>query len=205
MANETETPAIEVPRRKYPNAPQPTPPTGLASQQRQTESPSGIPLTARDEDDPRVRAAKRAAELRDHGGGEGEDDFFIPPEIIPDGWCYEWKRHTALGAEDPAYQVQIARAGWDAVPVKRHPEMMPMDYKGMTILRKGMVLMERPQETVDEAKNRELRKARSQVRQKEQQLYGAPAGENSPFDPTNKGNPMVKISKSYEPMPIPKE
>jgi hypothetical protein len=68
-----------------------------------------------------------------------------------------------------------------------------------------MILMERPKEIVDEAKAIELRKARGQVRQKEIQLNGAPAGGNSPFAADNKGNSMVNIRKSYEPMPIPKE
>lgn len=209
MANEPNTTAPDdpnVPRRKYPHAPQPVPPEIPAQAAQQAESPSGIPLTSREED-PRTRAARRAAELREHLGGldDGTDDFYVDPRIIPPGWTYEWKRHTTLGAEDPAYQVQIARAGWEAVPVHRHPEMMPSNYQGMTILRKGQILMERPQEIVDEARSIELRKARSQVRQKEQQLRGSPAGDNSPFDPTNKGNSLVNIKKSYEPMPIPKE
>jgi hypothetical protein len=199
-----EPPALDVPRRKYPHAPQPAgvaPPGANAA----AEQPGAIPTTR--EEDPRSRAARRALELREHLGGldEGTDDFFIDKRIIPEGWAYEWKRHTTLGAEDPAYQVQIARAGWEAVPASRHPEMMPQKWPGATILRKGMMLMERPLEIVEEAKAIELRKARGQVRQKEQQLYGAPAGANSPFDPTNKGNSMVNIKKSYEPMPIPKE
>jgi len=209
MANEPNPPAVdELPRRKYPHAPQPTPPAegNPALKTLMAESPSGIAL-APSEEDPRTRAARRAAELRDHLGGldDGTDDFYIDPRIIPPDWAYEWKRHTTLGAEDPAYQVQIARAGWEAVPVYRHPEMMPQGWKGAHILRKGMLLMERPQEIVTEARAIELRKARAQVRQKEQQLYGAPAGDNSPFDPTNKGHSLVNIKKSYEPMPIPKE
>lgn len=193
-------------RRKYPHAPQPTPPE-TTGQLPDLESPTGIPLANRSEEDSRTRASRRATELRDHLGGldDGVDDFYVNPRIIPSGWSYEWKRHTTLGAEDPAYQVQIARAGWEPVPATRHPEMMPTGYAGMTILRKGQMLMERPQEIVDEAKSIELRKARSQVRQKEQQLYGSPAGDNSPFDATNKGNSMVNIKKSYEPMTIPKE
>jgi hypothetical protein len=189
-----ETAAPEMPRRKYPHAPQPG--TEGASE---TAASRG--------DDPRERARQRAIQLRKHRGAldEGEDDFFVDKRMLPDGWTYEWKRHTNMGAEDPSYQVQIARAGWEAVPVSRHPEMMPKDYPGVTILRKGMILMERPTEIIDEAKAIELRKARGQVRQKEMQLHGAPAGGNSPFDPDNKGSHMVNLKRSYEPMPIPKE
>ena len=202
MSNENTPVDTEIPRRRtFPHAPQPT---GVAPVK--LEEPP-MALSSSREEDPRTRAARRAAELRDHLGSsdEGTDEFYIDPRIIPSGWSYEYKRHTTLGAEDPAYQVQIARAGWDPVPAHRHPELMPMGYTGNTILRKGMILMERPTEIVDEAKSRELRKARAQVRQKEQQLHGAPAGDNSPFDATNKGNSLVKIKKSYEPMPIPKE
>ena len=197
---------VSVPRRKYPHAPQPTPPELPPQGAPHAESPTGIPLTTREED-PRTRAARRAAELRDHLGSMdgGEDDFYIDPRIIPPGWTYEWKRYTTLGAQDPAYEVQIARAGWEAVPAPRHPEMMPKGYEGMTILRKGEILMERPTEIVEEARSIELRKARAQVRQKEMQLRGAPAGDNSPFDPTNKGNSLVNIKKSFEPMQIPKD
>jgi len=193
MSTEPNEGAPEVPRRKFPHAPQPTAEAGEAR------------VVAAD--DPRERARRRAIELRKHLGGldEGTDDFFIDKRIVPDGWEYEWKRHTCLGAEDPSYEVQIARAGWEAVPASRHPQMMPKDYQGVTVLRKGMILMERPKEIVDEAKAIELRKARGQVRQKEMQLRGAPAGNNSPFEPDNKGNSMVNLKRSYEPMPIPKE
>lgn len=155
-------------------------------------------------EDPRARAARRAEELREHGSGndDGEDEYRIDLRIIPDGWSYEWKRHTLLNAEDPSYDVSLRQKGWDPVPASRHPELMPMDYKGNTILRKGMILMERPLEITEEAKDRELRKARAQVHQKEAQL-GGPQGP-AQFSRDNKGDSMVKIKKSYEPMPIPK-
>jgi hypothetical protein len=194
-------------RRPGPHAPGPTGVAPAAATVGLAAATAQRTASAPAADDPRARAAKRAMELREHLGNmdEGEDEFYIDPRVIPDGWSYEWKRHTTLGAEDPAYQVSIARKGWEAVPVSRHPEMMPDNYKGTTILRKGMILMERPAEITELAKAQELRKARQQVRQKEIQLHGAPAGDNSPFEATNKGNSLVKIGKSYEPMPIPKE
>lgn len=152
---------------------------------------------------PRERAARRVAELRGHDtdlGDDGNDEFFIELGIIPDGWSYEWKARTILGAEDPAHQVALARKGWEIVPASRHPELMPMGYKGVEITRKGMVLMERPMEITQEAQNASLRKARMQMRDKEAQLTQAKGGE---FDRTNKGDPLVKINKKYEAMPIP--
>lgn len=152
---------------------------------------------------PRERAARRAAELRGHDtdlGDDGNDEYFIELGIIPEGWSYEWKTRTILGAEDPAHQVALARKGWEIVPASRHPELMPMGYKGVEITRKGMVLMERPLEITQEARQAELRKARMQMRDKEAQLTQAKGGE---FDRTNKGDPLVKINKKYEAIPIP--
>jgi hypothetical protein len=152
------------------------------------------------------RAKRRAAELLEHGAlDEGPDEFYINPALIPEGWSYEWKRHSVLGALDPAYEVQVAKGGWEPVPASRHADMMPTHYDGNTILRKGMILMERPLEITLRARQRDQMNARNQVRQKEAQLTGAPAGDNSPFDPTNKGASLVKISKSYEPMVIPEK
>lgn len=155
------------------------------------------------DDDPRARAAKRAAELRQHLGelDDGTDDFYVDPDSIPDGWTYEWKRHSTYGQEDPAYQVQLARDGWTPVPASRHPEMMPYNTTEQTILRKGLMLMECPTEIVQERKAIELRKARDQVRHKEQQIAGTPDGTMT------RDHARVKpsIKKSFEAMPIPEE
>ena len=155
------------------------------------------------DDDPRSRAAARAAQLRDHLGDldEGTDDFYIDRGLVPAGWDYEWKRVTVMGQEDPAYQVQLARGGWEPVPADRHPAYMPKGWKGGTIERKGMVLMERPKEITDEVRRIELKKARQQVRQKEEQLSAAPAGQ---FErQKSDGSPLARVNKNYEPMEIP--
>jgi hypothetical protein len=154
------------------------------------------------EEDPRARAARRAAEVRGHLGSmdDGTDIFALPP--APSGWSYEWKRKSVLGQEDPAHQVALRRMGWDPVPSARHPEMMPSDNVSNTIERKGMILMERPTELVEEARTIELQRARQQVNHKEAQLAGVPEGGLG-----NRDHPQVKprIGKSYEAMPIPKE
>ena len=118
----------------------------------------------------------------------------------PDGWSYEWKMRTVLGAEDPAHQVALQRKGWEMVPASRHPEMMPLGYTGTMIIRKGMVLMERPLVITQEARDIENRRARLQVRAKEEQLSAAKPGE---FERANKGENLARIKKGYEAMPIP--
>ena len=156
------------------------------------------------EDDPRARAAKRAAELRGHNISmdEGMDEFFVDPKMIPEGWTYEWKRHLLLGAEDPSYNVALARAGWEPVPLNRdakHRAMMPMNWSGAYIERKGQILMERPTEIVEEARSIERRKARDQVRAKEAQLAGTPDGTMTRDHERVKPN----IKKGWEALPVP--
>jgi len=205
----TDLPQTEPPvRRARPSFAPPesaapgTAPVAVSEAAAPAAPPRPDPITTREED-PRTRAARRALELQAHGAGDTDevDKFFIDPKIIPEGWSYEWKTFTVLGAENPGYQVNLARQGWEAVPARRHPEMMPMNHKGNTIEREGQILMERPAVITDAAKARDLRRAREQVNQKEAQLAGAPVGT---FDRDNKGTPMANIKRSYEPMQIPK-
>lgn len=150
------------------------------------------------DDDPRARAKKRADQLRGHLGEvvDGTDEFYIDPSVIPADWSYQWKRHTIYGAEDPAYQVALARAGWTPVPTSRHPDMMPHDGASQIITRKGCILMEIPKEIEDERRDAELRKAKLQVRHKEAQLSGTPDGTMERVRP--------EIKKSYQAGPAPK-
>ncbi len=156
------------------------------------------------EEDPRAAAARRAAEIRGHLGSmdEGTDEFYIDPAVIPDGWTYEWKRKTVLGQEDPAYQVHLSRTGWEPVSTARHPEMMPGQGNHPNIERKGMALMMRPKVISDEARDIELRRARGQVKAKEEQLAGTPEGGLGHRD---HAQVKPKIGKSYEAMPVPKD
>lgn len=153
-------------------------------------------------EDPRARAAARAASLREHGFGadDGSDKYAIPVAEIPDGWNYEWKRHTVYGKDDPAYEVAVARGGWTPVPVDRHPSFMPKNWAGGTIERDGLVLMERPQEITEEVRARERRDAKSQILQKEAQLNGTPEGH---FPRDARADTRAQITKSIEHVAIP--
>jgi hypothetical protein len=153
------------------------------------------------EEDPRVAAARRAAEIRNHLGDmdEGTDDFRAPRP--PDGWEYEWKRKTVLGMEDPAYQVELARMGWEPVPTSSIPEMMPGMGHHPVIERKGMTLMMRPAVISEEARAIEKRKARDQMRAKEAQLNQSPDGQFERNDPRVR----AQIKKGYSPIAVPNE
>lgn len=153
------------------------------------------------EEDPRARAARRAAELRDMGGlDDGTDEFHVPDSDIPDGWSYEWKRYSTYNAQDPSYWGQVLRHGWEPVDAKRHPHMVAGGGNQQIIERKGMVLCERPAEITREMRLKADREARLQVQAKEAEATGKPIG---PFD---RDNPRLgqKISRTYEaPVAIP--
>lgn len=156
------------------------------------------------EESPLERAKKRAAEIRGHIGDldEGTDEFYVNPNMIPEGWTYEWKRKLILGQEDPTYTVSLARMGWEPVPLNRdhdHKAMMPSNWPHNTIERKGLILMERPTEVVQEARRIEQKMARDQVRAKEAQLAGTPDGTMTRDHPQAR----PKINKGWEAVPIP--
>ena len=179
--------------------------TKSALQQALVDAPPAESREMRPEmrDDPRERARKRAAEVRANIGDmdEGVDEFRVDMKDIPPGWSYEWKRKTLLNEESVSYQVELARKGWEPVPSNRHPQMMPGGSSHATIERKGMILMERPKELTDEAKNIELRRARMQMQAKKEQLGEAKPGQFG----RDHASVRPKISNSYEPIPIPEE
>lgn len=147
------------------------------------------------------RARQRAAEIRGHLGDldEGTDEFYVPPDYIPDGWTYEWKAYSVMNEIQSSHIRELERKGWAFVPAARHPDMVAIGDTGNMILRKGLVLMERPTEIVDEARAIERRRASDQVRAKEAQLAGTPEGTMTRDHA--KAKPQIK--KSYEAIPIP--
>jgi hypothetical protein len=195
-----ENSASEAPRRRGRRPMQRVKPKSLETEVASPIERPALRPALRD-DDPRVRAARRAAEIRGHIGSmdEGIDEFAAPP--APDGWTYEWKRHTIMNMEDPTYQTHLRRVGWEPVPASRYPEMMPVGAGDSAIMRKGMILMERPKEITDEVRQNEMRRARSQVKVKEQQLSNSPDGQFTRDHEQTK----PRIKKSFEAMPIPEE
>lgn len=157
------------------------------------------------EDDPWSAAAakRRYEEVMGHIGtvDDGVDEFAIDRRRIPDGWDAEWKTKTVLGAEDPAQMVAYQRMGWEPAPTSLFPELMPADWKGNTVERKGMILMLRPKQITDQVRAVDARRAREQIRHKEAQLASAPDGQFT----RDHNQVKPKIGKSYEPMPIPQD
>lgn len=106
------------------------------------------------------------------------DPFWIDPTMIEKGWTYEWKRHSTLNQEDPGYAAELAQNGWTPVPAERHPGyFMPADYTG-AVIRRGLILMERPETLTQEARDEERAAARGAIAS-QQQLFGQRVGDGS--------------------------
>ena len=103
-----------------------------------------------------------------------DDPFYIPVEEIPEGSSYEWKRFSNVGAEDPFYIAQMRRQGWEPVDPKRHPTWVPPGYSLPTIIKGGMILMERPIELTQEAQRETRQLAQQQMAEAEQRLGKTP-------------------------------
>lgn len=143
-----------------------------------------------------ARAEARLREIRENlpEGGALRDKFWAPPS--PPGFTYEWKVRTVLNEEQSSYLVELQRNGWEAVPLSRHPEMMPGGWKGTTIEVEGLVLMERPTVLIEEDREMERRAAREAVYTKEQQLRSGGDGDLG-------SRQVHSLSKSRGPIAVP--
>lgn len=143
-----------------------------------------------------ARAEARLREIRQNlpEGGALRDKFWAPD--APPGFTYEWKVRTVLNEEQSSYLVELQRNGWEAVPLSRHPEMMPVGWKGETIEVEGLVLMERPTALIDEDREMERRNAREAVFIKETQLRSGRDGDLG-------ARQVHSLSKSRGPIAVP--
>lgn len=139
------------------------------------------------------RLAARIAEIRGNAvaADDGTDAFFIPPDVIPDGWSYEWKREETIGKTDDQHQMFIKRRGWEPVPQSRHPDIM--------VRQQGMILMERPAEITRESFINNQVLARQQISAKEAQLNGGDDLAEGTEVATRKT--MVKRTIEHHPIP----
>lgn len=98
------------------------------------------------------------------------DQFYIAPEMVPAGWTYQWCRKSVYGQPDVAHQIALMENGWTPVPAERHAgAFMPPGFKG-EIDRGGLVLMERPEELTQEAREEDRQNARALIQAQQEQL-----------------------------------
>jgi len=134
---------------------------------------------------------------RRYRGAEMPNEFHIPEEDVPDGMSYQWNNYTVFGMQNPQYDSYMAMQGWTPVPADRHPHLVPVGHKGHIVV-KGQILMERPVEYTREALQEEYEKAVGEVRAKEQQMYGTPAGQ-LPRARDNGTAEFNRVKKDFEP------
>jgi len=88
------------------------------------------------------------------------DKYAIDPRIIPDGWVYEWKRHSVYNQPDPAYEAELQNNGWRFVSPSRHPGVfLAANTDAQIIVRDGLALMCRPKILNDEERAEAKKKA----------------------------------------------
>jgi len=132
-----------------------------------------------------AQALEREAELQanDDGTDDSGDAFFFDRRNVPHGWHYEWRVDTVLNLRDPAKLVALRKRGWTAVPLHRHPHMMPSDWTGGDyITRGGMILMEIPKATHERLREADAAKARGELENKLAQLSGRRPGDKGGFE-----------------------
>ena len=125
----------------------------------------------------RARAEARIRQLRSNPelSGLDRDKYWAPPP--PDGFDYQWRLKSVMGKDEIDQIRQDELNGWEAVPLSRHPDLMPRDWNGATIEVGGLVLMERPMLFTQEARETERRAAREAVITKEAQMKEGRAGD----------------------------
>lgn len=97
--------------------------------------------------------------------------FAIDETRIPTGMHYEWKRQKFMGHEDIEHLVNLDANGWTPVPAERHPELSGTRLQaGKEIVRGGLMLMERPTEITEEARELDGFAAKHQVASQMQRL-----------------------------------
>ena len=104
------------------------------------------------------------------------DPFYVPPEIVPNGWKYEWKTYTVFNQRNPGYEARLNMNTWTPVPADRHPGMWVPDGTEGAVIVEGLMLMERPMVIHQEALQEERDAAKAALAS-QQALFGQRVGD----------------------------
>ena len=120
---------------------------------------------------PRVRTRSRTS-------ANQVDQFYVDLKRIPSDVSVEWKRVTNMGQEDPFYIARMREQGWEPVNPKEHPDWVPLPpgYDKPSIIKEGLMLMERPKELTMQAEAEQRQLARNQIVEAEERLGKTPDG-----------------------------
>ena len=113
-------------------------------------------------------------------------DPFECPDLVPDGWCYQWVAQDVFGDRHVVtdQNMSMYENGWRPVPCDRHPgRFLPIGTTG-AVIRGGQMLVERPKALDDEARAEEYAKARQLIKDRNASLgMEARRALPSDFDP----------------------
>jgi hypothetical protein len=125
---------------------------------------------------PRVYQGRDGEELT-RTRKSGLDPFDVPKHFPPQGWEYQWVAVASVGNKEIVRTMnhEMWQNGWRPVPAKRHDGyFLPKGEEGSIIVRDQM-LMERPTDMCEEARNEDKRNAIQQMRDRDQSLMGGKA------------------------------
>lgn len=151
----------------------------------------------------RTEAVRTDKVRKRRAGSKSEDVFWIPDELRErleaQGLSWEFKRTTYFGKEeDPDYHIGLQENAWEPLSLNSFPEfkrLLPKTWTKDTFEKRGQVLMVRPKELTQEARDEEYANARDQVKGQMASLKEVGPGE---ADRT-----LVKVKRSYErPTPV---
>lgn len=131
--------------------------------------------------------------------GNADNQLFVNPAEIPDGFTVEWKRYQVYGKEDTPHLNGLFRDGWEPAQPKDFPSLTGKYHKGQYILggnNQDVILMIRPIELTEEAHTEDKHHAQQQVRTKLQELGLSKANEAPRTD--SAGRKLASVSRSYE-------
>lgn len=93
------------------------------------------------------------------------DPFHVPPDMIPEGWAYQWNTVSVMGSTDACMSVSnsMYENGWRPVPASRHPGKFVPFGKSGDIVRDGQRLEERPAILSQQASAEDVRMAKQLI------------------------------------------
>jgi hypothetical protein len=125
------------------------------------------------------------------------DPFGIPADLIEQKWDRQWVRVSVHGWEDVDNQVNMQENGWRPISANRpgwEGRFMPPGYTG-AIQKGGLMLMERPIELTQEARQEERRIVRGQTETQRNQFGMALPSGFVADTPAARANTMVRVGK----------
>jgi hypothetical protein len=93
------------------------------------------------------------------------NEYDFQPGEVPEGWAYQWIRHTVHGDPSESELFSMQENGWRPVPHERHKNRFaPTFLEGKAcITRRGQLLVERPVGMNVDAERAQKREADAQI------------------------------------------